>query len=203
MRGVKAFTIAELVVTSLIALFIILGSWAIYRMTWQWWHETEPVIDAERIARVTLATIIDGTIDTTAGTDGAYPRRNGVAWAVYEPVVASSIEAADRINFGLEKEKEYYGDYPAAHNVRAFYLATDATTGLKVLCYQDSADSVHTIKATLGITGLAFEKVRDGATGKVHIKITATVAKTITGTREAGYPVKIEYVDYTYLRNVL
>lgn len=196
----RAFTLAEVLVASFVGLLVVSGTWSIYHMAWRWWYETAPLVEAQRIARVALSSVIEGTIDPTAGQDSTYGRRNGIAWAVYEPVISSNISTADKIEFGLEKEKEDHGDYPTAHNEREFYLGLEPQTGLRVVYYEDDDEVVHTIKATLGITDLKFEKFKD-VNDKIHIKVTATVEKDVAGTRAAPYHIKVEYIDYVYLRN--
>lgn len=196
----RAFTLAEVLVASFVGLLVVSGTWSIYHMAWRWWYETAPLVEAQRIARIALSSVIEGTVDSTAGQDSIYGRRNGIAWAVYEPVISSNISAADKIGFGLEKEKEDNGDYPTSHNERAFYLGLDPATGLNVIYYEDNDDEASQLRATLGITGLKFEKFKD-ANDKIHIKVTATVEKDVAGTRSTPYHIKIEYVDYVYLRN--
>jgi hypothetical protein len=196
----SAFVLPEVLIVSVIAIFVIAGSWSVYHMAWRWWHETAPVMEAERIARIALSSVLDGVVDPTAGTDGAYTRRNGVAWAVYEPDITASIGTNDRMNFGLEAEKLSYGDYPAPHNVRSFYMALDGSRGLRAVYYRDNSGTARQIRPTLGITDVRFEKFKD-PNNRIIIRMTATVEKDVVGTRDAPYHIKVSYTDHAYLRN--
>lgn len=200
-KTVKGFVLPEVLVASVIFILIFGGSWSIYYMTWRWWKETLPVIEAQRVARLTLSSVMDGMKDPDAGADGSFSRRNGVAWAVYDPIVSGSLGTSDKISFGLEKEKEVYGDYPVAHNIRSFYMGVDGVTSRKIVYYKGSDGVSHPIKSTLGITGLKFEKFTD-ANNRILLMVTASSEKTIAGARSASYTVKREYTESAYLRNV-
>lgn len=173
------------------AVYVFMGIWSLYLMGWRWWHEVAPRIEAQRIARITLSTITSGTVDSTAGTyqvgSATYTRRNGIYGATSVP----SIPSLSEIDFGLE---------PDGSNVRSFYLGTDEASGLKALYYKDSNSVRHKIKATSGLTDLKFEKL--GGIDNI-IKVTATVEKTVLGTRNVPYEIKVVYDEVVYLRNVL
>ena len=183
----------------MIALYIFAGAWAIFIMVWKWWYETAPRIEAQRMARVALASVIDGTIDSTAGTDvidsAAYNRRNGIEWAVSFDIPAG--ENGKRIDFGLPQDG-------VGSNVRSFYLGTDEASGLNVVYYKDNNAALHRIRPTLGMTDLKFEKYTD-AGGSVYddiVKVTATVDKTVTGTRQGDYAIEVKHSDTVFLNNV-
>lgn len=195
----RSFTMMEMMISVTIVLFIIVGSLGIFRMGWIWWNETAPVIEAQRIARVALSITLEGMVDATAGTVSGNARRSGVAWAVYDPAISDNIETGDKISFGLEKEKEDFGDYPVAHNIRSFYLGQDAS-GVRAVYYRNNASQVTEIEATRGITKLLFSKATD-SDGKVYLSVTATVEKDIKGTRNLPRHIKVEYTDGAYLRN--
>jgi hypothetical protein len=188
-----AFTLIEAITATFVGLYVFLGVWAIYTMSWSWWNEMVPRIEAERIARVALTSIIEGTIDPTAGTctvgSTTYSMRNGIAWAKLVDDIAYGTSVTS-INFGLD---------PDSSKVRSFYLGVDATTGLGVVYYKDSNSVVHMIKPTLGITDLRFEKTGGEAD---MLKVTTSVTKNVLGTRKTAYPVTVTYSDSVYLRNL-
>lgn len=190
--GPKGFVLAEMLITLLVITFVLSASISIYMMTAQWWAEMAPRVEAQKIARVALTSIIDGRIDPTAGTYTVnlrtYGRRNGIAWATETPDIPSS----SRINFRLNKPGE-------TSNVRSFYIATDPVTKLRAVYYADSSGAVTMIRSTLGITDLRFEKYLGYNNA---IKVTATVDKNIIGTRNQPYRVKVEYSELAYLRGV-
>lgn len=187
----KGFTLIESMTASVIALYVILATWSIYTMGWSWWHEIAPRVEAERIARMALSNIVTGRIDSTAGTYSIGPvnyfRRNGIISASAIPSISSSQQ---EIDFALE---------PDSSNVRSFYLGTDTTTGENLVYYKDSTGSVHALDATRGITDLKFEKFLGNDN---LIKITATVQRTITGTRTGNYDITVSYNEVVCLRNI-
>jgi len=193
----SGFSLIEAVTATAISLFVLLGTISVYRMGSAWWHETAPRIEAERIARVALASIRDGYVDPTAGTDSigssTYKRRNGIAWAVDIPDITLNLTANDRINFRLD---------PDAGNVRSFYMGIEGESGERAVYYKDNSNIVYRLNATVGITGLRFEIVTDAGIGKSYIRITTTVERDIMGTRSTPYHIKVNYSDIVYLRNV-
>ena len=170
-------------------MYIMLAAWSIYVMSWSWWHEMSPHIEAQRIARITLNSIRKGSVDPTAGTykvgANRYARRNGIAQAKAAP----DLSGEHAIDFCLE---------PDSSNVRSFYLGTDAS-GLKALFYRDSNGTDHEIKSTIGLKDLAFEFY--GGVNNL-VKVTATVVRDVKGTRAGGRHIKIVYSDVVHLRNV-
>ncbi len=174
-------------------------------MGWTWWHEINPTIEAQRAVRVTLSSVIEGSIDPTAGTDtigsSTYKRRSGLTGAMFDainptPTTPVISEDQKRIDFRLEVDTS---------NVRAFYLGTDPLTGLKVVYYIDNASAVHKLDATKGITDLQFSYYTDTG-GTVHydiIKVTAAVSKDVLGTRNQPYHVEVVDSDFVYLKNAL
>lgn len=186
----KGISAIEVLLATFVALYVILGAWSVYIMAWRWWNEVQPKVEAQRIARLALSGIIYGSLDSTAGTYTVggvqFTRRNGISGAVSSPNIPSD----SRIDFQLE------GD---TGNDRAFYLGADAGTGLGVVYYTDDASQSHELMHTEGITDLKFEKYMGNNN---VIKVTATVERTISGTRSAPYNVKAEYSEVVYLRNV-
>ncbi|MFA5500348.1 MAG: hypothetical protein WC404_04630, partial [Candidatus Omnitrophota bacterium] len=65
--------------------------------------------------------------------------------------------------------------------------------------YQVGSTTPKLIRATRGITDLVFETV-SGYTNT--IKVTATVQKTVMGSRSTPYQISVVYSDYVYLRNM-
>lgn len=187
----KGFTLIEVMTASMISLYVILGAWVLYMMGWSWWHEIAPRVEAERIARTALSSIITGRTDTTAGYYNigttTYARRNGIMGAIDVPTISVSEQ---EIDFALE---------PDSSNARSFYLGTDSVTGQKLVYYKDNNGSVHPIDSTRGITDLKFEKLLSNDN---LIKVTATVQRTITGTRSGNYDITVSYNEVVCLRNV-
>jgi len=187
----KGFTLIESMTASVIALYVMLAAWALYTMGWSWWHEIAPRVEAERIARSALSNIIIGRVDSTAGMYNIgtvnYSRRNGLLGATAVPTISTSQQ---EIDFALE---------PDASNVRSFYLGTDAVTGENLVYYQDSTGTDHPIETTRGITDLRFEKVLSNDN---LIRVTASVQRTITGTRSGNYNIAVTYNEVVCLRNV-
>lgn len=174
-------------------------------MGWTWWHEINPTIEAQRVVRVALSSVIDGSIDFTAGTDtigsSTYKRRSGLTGAMFDatnPTPTTPVISVDqrRIDFRLE---------PDTSNVRAFYLGTDITTGVMAVYYIDSSSQERRLEATKGITDLQFSYYTDTG-GNVHydiVKVTATVSKDVLGTRNQPYHVEVVDSDFVYLKNAL
>lgn len=210
----RAFTLTETLIAVLITSLVFLCVWSIYLIGWTWFHEVAPRIDAQRIARLAVTKIIEGSQDSTTGQDvigpTTYKRKNGIASAYYAaPVLVGSVTNPDgsttpssEINFGIFQD---YGTYQpsAARNVRSYYLGTDADTGLNVVYYKDSSGAVHKINSTLGIKDLKFQQYFDDVVHPNIIKVTATVEKKVQGLGSGtSYDVLVSYSDYTYLKNV-
>lgn len=201
----RAFTLIETLTTGFIVLYIFLSAWSVYVIGWKWWHEMAPVAEAQRIARNAIAIVIDGTRDSTAGQETigltTYGFRNGVSATtvtnndiIANPLFSSPVISLNgrRIDFKLE------GD-AVASNPRAFYLGQDATTGIKAVYYQDNSGAIHIINVTLGIDDLVFTAVPGLAN---VIEVTASVQRTVAGTRYETTPISVQYTDYIYLRNI-
>lgn len=194
----RGFTVAEVVTASFISLYVIAAAWLVYLMTWNWWHEIAPTVEAQRIARTAIMAVTEGFRDPTAGTEtvGAttYGRRDGIDWTTLTndnptPVSPVITNAGRRIDFRLE---------PDTANVRSYYLGVDAN-GVKSVYYINSNGVTSKLKGTDGITDLLFSQV----SGYSNIyKVTATIQKTVVGTRRTPYGVNIEYSDYIYMRNL-
>jgi hypothetical protein len=186
----KAFTLIEALTASFIALLIVIAAWGVYVMSWSWWHDINPDVEAQRIARVALNRIITGTADSTTGSytigGTTYKRRNGIAQATSAPTITSP----QSISFRLE---------PDTYNIRSYYLGVDPASGLNVVYYRDGSNTVHKIDATVGITDLLFEQYQ-GANNM--IRITATVSRDIVGTGTSPRHISVSYSDLAYLRNV-
>ena len=186
----RAFSLAEVIVASSVVAFVLLGAWSVYVMMVTWWHQTEPKIEAQRIARITLARVVSGIVASDAGTDQIgnlrYLRRNGIAWAVGTP----SIPSENEIEFALA---------PDSSNVRAYYFGTDSGSGKGVLYYEYNG-STEMVKGTLGLTDLKFEFL--DSTYKNLIRVTATVQKSVNIGNRAPYSIKVEYTEVVFLKNV-
>ncbi len=202
-RDKKGFTIVELMVSSLVIVYIFLCAFAMYMMGLAWWNEILPQTECQRIARSAISTIKEGMVDSTVGTDIinsiTYKKRNGLEEAYKSrddsldvsfttPLI--SLEGR-KISFKLEPD-------PTSTNYRAFYLGQDAS-GTQAVYYQIGSTTPKLIRATRGITDLVFEAV-SGYTNM--IKVTATVQKTVMGSRSTPYQISVVYSDYVYLRNM-
>jgi len=198
------FTLAETLVSTFIAFFVVAAVWSVYMMAYVWWHEISPEIEAERAARAAVSSIVYGAVDSTAGTDtvgiNTYTRRNGIAWARFDPNVtlpATPTISVDQktINFRLEADSS---------NARQFYLATDAASGKKGVYYKNNLNQTQLINSTLGLTNLQFSFFTEaGVTNYKIVKVLATVERDILGTRNIPKHIKVEYADYAYLKNEL
>ena len=188
----NGFTLFEALTASVITLFIIMGVWSIYVLGWSQWHEIAPQLDAQKIVRSAIVSIIDGARDSSAGTysigSSSYYRRNGIAQAVAEPDISSA--NTQRIDFKLE---------PDTGNSRSFYLGADPASGMNAVYYRDNSGNARMLKTTIGITDLQFEKY--GGLNNL-VKVTASVERDVVGTRQNAYHIKVVYSDVAYLRSV-
>lgn len=195
---------AEMLLSTFIAFYVLAAAWSIYMMTSAWWHEISPEIEAERAARSAVSSIIYGSVDSTAGIDtigmSTYARRNGIAWAMFDldhtpPDTPSISVDKNTIDFRLEADSS---------NARQFYIATDPGTGLKGVYYKNNLNQAALIRPTLGLTSLQFYYYTSGGVTDYNIiKVVATVEKDVLGTRKIPKHIKVEYSDYAYLRNSL
>jgi hypothetical protein len=206
----RAFTLVETLTSALIAMFILLSIWSIYFIGWKWWHEMAPIVEAQRAARIALSSVVDGTVDPTAGQETIigkdYGFRNGIAWTaltnqdcISSPSFTTPVISADghQIDFKLEKDT-------AAVNGRSFYAGSDAATGATAVYYRDNSGSTYKIKGTeigagTGSISLTFE--RDAVYTNL-IKVTVSVQKTVPGTKYESAPFVVVYSDFVYCRNL-
>lgn len=195
MKRPKAFTLVEVMTATFIALYTVLAAWSAYVMVWSWYHETNPEIEAERIARIALSTVIVGKADPTAGTyqigSVTYQRRSGIAQATRVPTFPSP----QAIDFGLE---------PDSSNARSYYLGVDhvdPVTGLNVnvVYYKDNAGAISKINSTVGITDLTFSNFNGQSN---VISVTAIVERDIIGTAPTPRHIHVAYSQITVLKNV-
>lgn len=211
----KAFTLAEFLVSIFVGTLIFVAAWSMYAMGWTWWYEVSPRIESQRIARLAIMKIIEGTQDSTTGFDiignSRYNRRNGISSAYYSYNLpdlqydSDGVPYSNRIDFGLFED---YGTYEPSspRNVRSFYLDNDGDAGLKAVYYRDGQGAAHKISSTSGITDLKFNKyVIDKAALTLDdyiIVVTATVEKDVSASGMQPYHIKVEYSDSIYLKNV-
>jgi len=197
----KGFSLAEILMATIIGTMVMASAWSVYMMVWQWWAEMGPRIEIERSARLALLNIVDG-VTSVKGLSGyvagsysigstSYPRRNGIAWATEYPTISSDEKT---ITYELE-------DSPSA---RQFYYGT--YNGQGIVYYKHTNGTSYELDSTRGITDLKFEKFVD-AEGNPHdnvIKVTVTARKGIYGTRvNQPYTIEVVYTDTAYLRNAL
>lgn len=212
-NGRKGFTLAEVLMATVISTMVIASAWSVYMMVWQWWAEMGPHIEIERTARLALLNVIDGVTSVkglTGDVAGTYyvgstpcKRRNGIAWANKDPgddsypqILDQTGKPASKINYHLEPDPN--------NTKREFYYGT--YNGQGVIYYKHTDGTSYMLDGTRGITDLRFEKFVD-AEGNTHdniIEVTVTAEKAVYGTRaQAPYTVDVVYTDTVYLRNAL
>jgi len=180
-----------------IALYTITAAMTSYVVFWTWWHETSPEIEAQRLARIAISTIIYGNVDSTAGTynigSTTYTRHNGIAQATR--MSALSTLPSQAMTFGLE---------PDTSNCRSYYLGFDASSGTNAVYYKDSNNAITKINSTKGIKDLTFAYFTD-AGGTLHtniITVTATVDWNVLVGGSAPHRIYVQYSQLVYLKNV-
>lgn len=184
-RNKNGFTILELLVASFVAFLVIAGIWSVYVIGWAWWHEAIPKIEMQQIVRQAISSIIDGSIDSGAGTDYvsgiAYGRRNGIAWATGSPLITSTANEI-KITYNLE----------GLGSQSFFVNLTEEPRKV----YHNSAG--NPVRGTEGITDISFQLVQPNL-----ILVTAKAEKDIVGTRALPYHIKVEESQTIFLRNVI
>ena len=202
------FTLVEILVSAFVMSLTLAVIWALYILGWTWWYEVSPRIEAQRIARLAIERIVEGTPDSTTGYDmiGSvrHDKRNGIAATYYYPPVlpntyvnSQGTTVSHEIDYGLYEDYKTYN--PAvARNVRSFYLGTDAYTGLKAVYYKDSDNLSHMLKDTLGITNLEFsyyvdKDVNPNITYKDIIVVSVAVEKDVSAIGHTPYHMNVHY----------
>ena len=200
LKNRRGFTLAEMLIASIIGTMVIASAWSVYVMVWQWWAETSPRIEVERFARLALLNLTEG-VTSVRGLSGdvagsytvnsiPYKRRNGIAWAKAYPTISADKKT---ITYKLE---------PDSSDTRQFYYGT--YNGKGVMYYKHSNGTTYRLEPTLDApatgTGIMFENF-DGANN--IIKVTVTAAREVKGTRKEPYTVSVVYADTIYLRNAL
>lgn len=194
MKNRRAFTLLEAMIATAISLYVVIAVWDTHVMAWRWWAETIPQLELEKAARMTLISVIDGSVDSTAGTytaDVQYSRRNGIAWATDDPTISVD---AKTISYRL---------VPDSSNVRQFYY--DTIGGVGYMFYKDNAGNVTRINSTKGITNIQFSRFVDGesVTHNNIIQVVVTAERDIPGTGGSLFHARVEYSDTVLLRNAL
>jgi len=197
----RAFTLVEVMTATFIALYTMMAAMGAYVMFWTWWHETNPEIEAQRMARITLSAVMCGMPDSTADTytigTTSYTRRNGIAGAIRVPTFPMN-QPSQQIDFGLE---------PDAANSRSYFLGLDGASGFNAVYYMNNNGVVSMIPSTLGITDLRFKYYTyTDANGIVQtdtslIVVTVTVEKDIVGGARP-HRVHVVYSELVSLKNV-
>ena len=201
--GKKAFSLVEVITSSLIIVYIVTALWSIYIMGWKWWHETSPVVESQRIARIALSTIMEGTTDTTTGQETigfeTYKGRSGISWITRTsdtlpdtPLISSD---DGEITYMLEGDTQ---------NVRRFYIGQDAVTGMKALYSLDGDGVIHKVKATeidSGHGDIRLTFTPDPVYTNV-IKAEVRVERRVPATIYETSPIVAEYSDTIYMRNI-
>lgn len=179
-RNGKGFTLVEMLVCTGIAVFVIAASWSIYVIGVSWSTKMIPEMEAQRLARITMRTIVDGFRDAGAGTDTisgqSCSRRNGIAWATALPTVTSD---STKITYNLEDL-----------NNQTFYTLKDESP---MKLYHNSA----AVPGTTGITDLTFEVISLN-----EIKVTVKVDKYINVGAQDPHHISVESSEIVYIRNV-
>ena len=208
LKGSQGFTLAEILIASMIGTMVIASAWSVYVMVWQWWAEMSPRLEVEKVARLALLNVIEGVTsvrDLSGNVAGSYVvgsttyrRRNGIAWAAKDPGDSKYPEILDQT--GKPASRIRYHLVPDANNVkREFYYGTYNSQG--VVYYKHTTGTSYRLDSTLGITDLRFENF-SGADN--IIRVTVTVQKEVYGTRtHQPFIVRVVYTDTVYLRNAL
>jgi len=183
-RRDKGFTLLEVMIAVTISSLIALGAWSVYVMGSAWSKQFMPRIEAQRIARITVKTIVYGLTDIGAGTDSisgvSYSRRNGIAWATALPTNTSS-SSVEKITYDLK----------GLSGQSFFMLKTEDPMKL----YHNNVS--YPISGTTGLTGLSFNM-----TSPNIVTVTATVEKDVNVGNQAPYHVKADLNQTVYLRNI-
>jgi hypothetical protein len=183
----RGFTLSEALIAITVSLFIALSIWSVYIMGSTWWTQFMPRIEAQRIVRIAVRTIIYGLEDPGAGADSIGPgtphsRRNGIAWATALPTIDSgSDDAMVRINYNLK----------GLSNQSFFMLKTEDPMRL----YHNNTQSP--VSGTTGLTGLSFELVDTNM-----VEVTAIVEKDVQAGGQPSYHVEEKLTQTVFLRNV-
>ncbi len=181
--GKKGFTLVEMVVCAGITLFVVSAVWSVYVMGAAWSTKMLPNIEAQRIVRIAIMTIVDGFRDTGAGTDTisgqSCSRRNGISWATDLPSITSNA-ATDKITYTLE-----------SLSGQTFYILKNESP---MKLYHNST----IVPGTAGITSLTFERIPDTN----MFKVTAKAEKDICMGSQPTYHVKAELSETVFLRNI-
>lgn len=206
LKGRRGFTLAEILIASIIGTMVIASAWSVYVMVWQWWSEMSPRLEVERFARMTLLNVTEGVtsirnLGDVAGTYTAgsttYRRRNGIAWATAYPTISGD---GKTITYRLA---------PDSSNIRQFYYGT--YNGKGVIYYKHSNGTNYRLEPTLDSptdqTSIIFDKLPNPSPPPDDydniIQVTVTAEKEVLGTRKGPHKVKVVYTDTVYLRNAL
>jgi hypothetical protein len=203
LKGSRGFTLAEILIASIVGTMVIASAWSVYVMVWQWWAETSPRLDAERSARLALLNLTEGVtyvnglgyIANPYVVNGRnYYYRNGIAWADEYPVISA------------DNKTITYSLMPDSSSTRQFYPGT--YNGQGVIYYRHTDGASYRLDSTLGVTDLRFENLPnpdDPLTPYNNvIKVTVTARKEVYGTRaDQPFIIEVEYSDTVYLRNAL
>jgi hypothetical protein len=189
------FSLTELLISTFIAFYVIATVAAIYVIISKWSKEVSPDVEAQRVARTAVDSVIYGSVDSTAGVDtigmNTYDRRNGVAWAAYNPDSPPSTPVISGTNNSILSYR-LDGD---SSNTRQATIGTDVSSGLKGVYYNGAL-----IKPTLGITDLRFDYFTSGGVTYYDIiKVEASVVKPKTLTKA----VNVRYSNYANIKNRL
>jgi len=198
----NAFTLPEVLIGTIIFIFVALGTWMVYEMFIIWWHEQAPAAEAQQIARAALRGVIEGSEDSTAGTDRmgytTYARRNGLTEATNTNFdFTAPIESANQISFALENPPDTSG------TPRTYRVGVDAATGSNVVQYVDRNGTSHNLRGTLGITSLTFSEVADLSNPTSTDPMDGVIRVTATVTRPQSLgraEVNVSYSEDVYLR---
>lgn len=193
----KGLTLLEILISTTVSLFIVLSTWSVYVMGSAWWTQFMPRIEAQRIARIAVKTIIYGSRDNAAGTDSIsgvqYSRRNGIAWATALPTHGVISPNIVRISYNIKN----------INNQSFFTLKTENPMKL----YHNNVQSP--VSGTTGLTGLSFElpgEVTPPNTATVTppqcVTVTATVERDVHVGGQPPYHVKVELAQTVFLRNI-
>lgn len=171
-------------IASAIAILVVFGIWSVYTMVTTWSAKILPRIEAQRIARITMKTIVEGKersdgagVDIIAGK--SYRRRDGIASAIAMPTITSDADI-EKITYNLD----------GLSNQSFFILKGENPKRL----YRNSSSSP--VKGTEGITDLSFQLI-----GSNMLRVTATVERDISVDTHTPDHTKAELVETVVIRN--
>jgi len=218
--GRRGFTLAEVLIASIIGTLVIVAAWSVYVMVWQWWAESSPRLDVERSARIALLRVVEGVPGSATGDTGKdtvnsidYKRRNGIAWSTdnpeFESVTIDGQSKVRKIKFRLKLDDE---KAQLQGNIRSYYLAKNGDQRVIYYRYYNYDTSSYATEEIANSPGVIYDVefasfTDDGSPPASYpniVTVKLSAAKEVYGTRvNQPFTVRVDYTDTVYLRNKL